>query len=156
MDIENSYELEEDDDTLYNRLQNENDEYLELFESDMLEKGLSEKKIRRHIGNVEFYLNSFLLYGDPVPMNQGCGIIDQFLGDFFIRKCMWSTPGTIKSTAASIKKFYKCMADKSLIAKEEYTLLCGIIKDNMEEWQDNCSIYNDPDEDNPFLIPDFF
>ncbi len=40
--------------------------------------------------------------------------INDFLGEFFIRKCMWSTPGTIKRTAASIKKFYKFMPDPLL------------------------------------------
>ena len=32
-------------------------------------------------------------------------------GYFFIRRCMCSTPSTVKGTAASIKKFYKCMLD---------------------------------------------
>ena len=89
-------------------------------------------------------------------MKHGCGMVDAFLGEFFIRKCMWSTPGTIKSTAASIKKFYKCMVEKNLVEKDAYTLLCEVIRDNMEEWQVRCSFYNDPDEINPFSIPDFF
>lgn len=156
MDTENNYNYEEDEDNLYEKLQKENEEYVKIFESDLLEKGLSAKTVNRHINNIDFYLNHFLLYGDLIPMKHGCGMVDAFLGEFFIRKCMWSTPGTIKSTAASIKKFYKCMVEKNLVEKDEYALLCEVIRDNMEEWQDRCSFYNDPDEINPFSIPDFF
>ena len=30
-------------------------------------------------------------------------MLGDFLGDYFIRKCMWSTPSTVKTTAASIR-----------------------------------------------------
>ena len=75
-----------------------------------------------------------------------------FFGDFFIRKCMWSTPASIKSTAASLKKFYKCMLQHGYIDKESYDYLCFDIKENMEDWQEECAIYNDPDEPNPFYM----
>ena len=65
---------------------------------------------------------------------------------------MWSTPSTIKSTAASIKKFYKCMMEHGFIKKSDYDDLCDEIKENMEFWQEDCAAYNDPDADNPFDI----
>ena len=84
-------------------------------------------------------------------MDKGVSGLDMFLGWFFIRKCMWSTPGTIKSTAASIKKFYKCMPDNK-IDEKDYKLLCDDIKENMEEWQYDCAMYNDLDAPNPFAL----
>ena len=78
------------------------------------------------------------------------GKIDEFLGEFFIRKCMWSTPATIKSTAASIKKFYKCMLDHGKIEKGDYKFFCETVKVGMEDWQALCAQYNDPEEENPF------
>ena len=63
---------------------------------------------------------------------------------------MWSTPSTIKSTAASIKKFYKCMLDHEKIKKVEFDYLRSEIKENMEQWQADCAMYNDPDAENPF------
>lgn len=85
-------------------------------------------------------------------MEDGVWKIDDFLGFFFIRKCMWSTPGTIKSTAASIKKFYKSMLNHGKIDKEDYDHLCFQIKKGMVQWQTDCALYNDPDEPNPFDI----
>ena len=85
-------------------------------------------------------------------IDQGIYEIGNFLGEFFIRKCMWSTPATIKSTATSIKKFYKSMLDHKNIEKEDYDVLCCIIKENMDTWQSLCATYNDPDEENPFFF----
>ncbi len=65
---------------------------------------------------------------------------------------MWSTPGTIKSTAASIKKFYKCMLDHEMIQKSDFECLSETIKERMPIWQADCASYNDPDADNPFDI----
>ena len=79
-------------------------------------------------------------------------MIDDFLGYFFIRKCVWSTPATIKSTAASIKKFYKCMMEHGKIPKEDYERFCIEIRMGMEEWQNDCAIYNDPDAEDSFMM----
>ena len=137
----------------YDEIRAKNNEYLELFEHALIADGLKGSTIKRHLSNINFYINDFLLYEEPLTMDYGMGKIDSFLGNFFIRKCMWSTPGTIKSTAASIKKFYKCMMDCGIVKKKDYEFLCSEIKDRMEIWQTDCAIYNDPDEPNPF---DFF
>ena len=132
------------------RIRKDNGELLSLFEDDLTNAGLSSKTIRRHLSNVDFYINEYLLREEPLTIEYGTAKLDTFLGDFFIRKCMWSTPASIKSTAASIKKFYKCMLDHSKLDKKYYDCLCDDIKENLEQWQDECAIYNDPDTPNPF------
>ena len=121
----------------------ENGKYLNIFEADLKEAGLKPKTIKNHLFNVDFYINEFLLRMEPLEMQEGCGYeIDGFLGDFFIRKCMWSTPATIKSTAASIKKFYKSMHEHGHVDQDSYRELCDEIKDSMEIWQEECEAYN--------------
>lgn len=124
---------------------------LDLFKDDLIQSGLKDKTISRHLSNVEFYINEFLLYRDAYPMEEGLNMLDDYLGDFYIRKCLWSTPGNIKSTAASIKKFYKSMLAHGEIDKAGYHDLCSLIKDSMEVWQTDCAIYNDPESTNPFF-----
>ena len=131
-------------------IRQENAALLEEFKNHLASKGLSQKTINCHMSNVDFYINDYLLYDDVRTMADGVSRVDDFLGYFFIRKCMWSTPGTIKSTAASIKKFYQCMADNGRILKADYNYLCDVIKDNMPEWQLDCEQYNDPDSPSPF------
>lgn len=123
---------------------------LDLFKDDLIQSGLKDKTISRHLSNVEFYINEFLLYRDAYPMEEGLNMLDDYLGNFYIRKCLWSTPGNIKSTATSIKKFYKSMVDHGEIDKEGYYDLCSLIKDSMDIWQMDCAIYNDPESPNPF------
>ncbi len=132
------------------KIRQTNEELLTLFEEELQDSGLSAKTVRRHLSNAEFYINEYLLREEPRPMEDGITELDMFLGFFFIRKCMWSTPGTIKSTAASIKKFYKCMLNHGKISKDDYAYLCDDIKENMEQWQTDCAVYNDPDAPNPF------
>ena len=132
------------------KIRQTNEELLALFEEELQNSGLSAKTVRRHLSNADFYINEYLLREEPRPMEDGITELDMFLGFFFIRKCMWSTPGTIKSTAASIKKFYKCMMNHGKISKDDYVYLCDDIKENMEQWQTDCAAYNAPDAPNPF------
>lgn len=135
------------------KVQEKNEEYLDLFEMELKKSGLSEKTVLRHLRNVDFYINTYLLREEPRPMEDGTRFIDFFLEDFFIRKCLWSTPGNIKTNAASIKKFYKCMLDNKKIKKSSYDYLCNDIKENLITWQINCEIYNDLDAPSPFFCP---
>lgn len=124
-----------------------NDEFLNLFRQDLEKHGLKEKSIEGHLENVDFYINDYLPHYEVYPMEEGCSYqIMGFLGDFFIRKCCWSTPNSIKNYAKSIKKFYKCMVENEFVSKEDYKVLTSIIKDEMENWQKRCEAYNNGDE----------
>ena len=131
-----------------------NEEFLKLFSDDLKEAGLADKTIRRHVNNAEFYLNTYLDREDVLPMEEGASgyRLSNFLGYFFIRKCMWSTPASVKSTAASLKKFYKCMLQHGKITQEQHDDVTDTIKFQMDEWQEDCARYNDPGAANPFNI----
>lgn len=125
-----------------NRIRKENEEYLRIFEEDLEAKGLKPKTISNHISNVAFYINEYLLREEPREMEDGCYATSMFFSWFFIRKCMWSTPATIKSTAASFKKFYKSMLEHGKIDKSSYEDLLETIKEEMNDWCDECESYN--------------
>lgn len=123
--------------------QEKNNSYLGIFERDLMEAGLTHKTISNHVSNVDFYINDYLLREVPFEIQEGCGRkLVMFLGYFFIHKCMWSTPGTIKTTAASIKKFYRCMNEHGYVSKVKYNYLCTVIKKNMEIWKEDCAKFN--------------
>jgi len=128
-----------------------NEKFLNEFASWLEEKNLSPKTIRNHVSNADLYLNNYLVYYEDEPMESGCSIkVDDFLGDWFIRKCMWSTAYSVKTTAASLKKFYQCMTERNHVEKKDYKILCDIIKDNMEYWINAVNRYNDFDEEDWF------
>ena len=111
-----------------------NKSHIVIFEKWLQSRNLSEKTIRGHVNNVDFYINHYLSYYEPQTVDMGCYCIDGFLGEFFIRKAMWSTRPQIKANAASIKKFYKCMLENGIVEKEDYSHLCEDIQDGMDEW----------------------
>ena len=121
-----------------------NHEYLLLFQEDLENAGLKDKTIYNHLSNASLFINDFLIYHMDATMKEGVTMLGDFLGDFFIRKCMWSTPATVKTTAASLKKFYKSMADHGKIEKKDYDYVCRDIKESMEYWQECCAEYNNP------------
>ncbi len=133
-----------------------NQQYLDQFKKWLQKKGLVEKTIKQHLSNADFYLNDYLTYYDFHKMQDGTKMIDDFLGDWFIRKCMWSTAATVKSTAASLKKFYQCMMELGYVKKEDYKELCDEIKESMEYWVDSVERYNSPDFDDEFDFMDLF
>lgn len=141
-----------------NEIQKRNEIYLEEFEKDLLRAGLKEKTIRRHLRNVDFYLNIFLVREEPLEMESGTSsyYIDDFHGYFLICKCSWSTPTTIRSSIASIKKFYKSMLERGRIKKTDYEMVIEAIKENKEIWIKDCKAYNDPNSPNPFNLFDIF
>ncbi|NLC03038.1 MAG: recombinase [Tissierellia bacterium] len=137
-----------------NEIRMRNEIYLEELQKDLLNSGLKEKTIRRHIRNVDFYINTYLLMEEPLEMISGTEdfYMDGFLGNFFIRKCMWSTPSTIKSNAVSIKKFYKSMLNRGYIDKSDYDEVTDTIMFNMDSWLEDCESFNDPYSPNPFYF----
>ena len=72
-------------------IQKTNNRLLQLFEEALVKSGLKEKTINRHLSNVDFFLNEFLIRAGALPMEEGISMLDEYLGNFFIRKCMWST-----------------------------------------------------------------
>ncbi len=119
--------------------------FLAYFKEWLIQKGLTSKTIHKHLDNVEFYINDFLNYYEVTKMEDGIYSIDEFLGDWFIRKCLWSSENSIKTTAASLKKFYQCMCEKEYVSEEAYEYFCDAIKQNMESYLEQMAAYeNEP------------
>ena len=94
----------------YQKLETENQKLLELFKQWLKAQNLSSKTIRNHLFNAELFINEYLIYHQLVNPIEGISFIEDFMEDFFVRKCMWSNASSVKSTAASLKKFYQCLA----------------------------------------------
>ena len=119
------------------RIRKENEALLKEFTTWLTDAGLVNKTIKSHIGNVEFYINDYLLYADIIEAKDGALEIGGFLGDWFIRKAAWSSRANIKSSAASFKKFYTFLFEKGDISKEELKDMKALIKEEMPDWLDN-------------------
>ena len=61
---------DEDYERLCEKILQENETFLNLFETELFKSGLSEKTVYRHLRNVDFYINIFLLHEGPFPMTE--------------------------------------------------------------------------------------
>ncbi len=111
---------------------------------------LSEKVVNAHRQNIDFYINEYLLYEDALEAKDGVDHISWFLGDWFIRKAMWSTQTSIKENAASLKKFYAFMHERCLVSAEDLVELKQTVKEQMPEWLETVRDYNKPRIDDPW------
>jgi len=73
------------------RIRKENENLLIDFKKWLSGKKLSKKTIDKHVSNVDFYINDFLLYEDAIEAADGVSSMGMFLGYWFIRKAMWSS-----------------------------------------------------------------
>jgi len=120
---------------------------LERFEKYLKNKKLTQSTIDKHIGNIDFFINDFLLYYEPVAAKDGSSQVGYFLGDWFIRKAMWASVSSVKGNIASIKKFYQFMFETGEIEKDDFVELQEEIRENKDSWLENLRRYDDPDID---------
>ena len=89
-----------------------NHEYLLLFQEDLENAA---KNIYNHLSNADLFISDFLGYPQMY-------VVYSF---------------TFKTTATSLKKFYKSMAEHGKIEKKDYDHVCHDIKES-------CESYNNP------------
>lgn len=111
-----------------------NEKYIKEFEEWLNEKGLVKKTIRRHLSNVDLYINDYLNYYDVTKVEDGISSVHSFLDGWFIEKCLWASKNSIKEMAASIKKFYQYMSENNYVSVADYKNMCYFIKENMDEF----------------------
>jgi site-specific recombinase XerD len=129
------------------RLRKDNGKLLQAFAEWLQSKGLSLSTVRKHRYNIDFYINHYLLAYEALEPAVGVSDVGMFLGDWFIRKAMWSNQAAIKSNAASLKKFYAFMHENGLVDKSELDGLNSEIKEGMPDWLETMERYANPDFD---------
>ena len=119
----------------------ENRALLDKFKQWLTGKDLKTKTIKNHMGNVDFYINEYLLSYGPItrPENGVSGIIDFFEG-WFPRKALWANPTNVKSMAASLKKFYQFLFEQGMVEKEDIQDLKEEIKASLPDWMEAAEI----------------
>lgn len=133
------YEDEHDGIKSYNK------NLLAEFREYLTKKELTPRTIEKHLQNVDFYINVFLLYYEEQDARDGVSQISMYLGFWFIKKGPWCSISAINENASSLKKFYQFMLEKGEITKEEFTELKETIKEEKPEWIATMERYLDED-----------
>ncbi|MGN1405180.1 MAG: hypothetical protein ACI4WM_02835 [Erysipelotrichaceae bacterium] len=112
------------------RIEEENRKYIEMFEKSL--EGLSPKAIKRHVRNVERYLED-ALWCEEKDVREATEFIMEFIGYRLIHK-FYASKSEVREYLGSIKKFYKCMLNNEVIDKERFDDLMDTIKFNKDIW----------------------
>lgn len=126
-----------DYDEEFKRVEENNNKLLLIFENSL--KGLADKTIKNHLTNASLFLNDYFYREGLENPQEGAEYIDSFF-DFFVRKCLWSSPYTVKQLAASIKKFYKCMYQNKIVDSDALDEVLTAISWGLEEWMEDSDI----------------
>lgn len=101
----------EDHETKCEKEAERNQKFLDIFEKDMIEEGLSKRRRKNHLSNVDCYLNDYAMnYCYYASMEEALDEISGFLTYHIPEKYIGSIKNIVQENATSLRKFYKCMA----------------------------------------------
>jgi len=114
-----------------------NQPLLEAFQAWLEESGLSEKTVRSHVENIDFF-TEYLVYYEPLNRLDQATDSDvfSFLSDWFPRKAMWASVSSVKSYLASFKKFFMWMGEAGHVSQETVAEVIEVLKEGREEFID--------------------
>lgn len=129
------------------KAEKQNNILIDKFQEHLSSKSLKTKTIQSHLDNIDFFANSFLLRYEIIPVEKGADDIGEYLGDYFIRKAMWSTKASIIENIASFKKFYTFLNEIGKVSDEDLFEMKLMIKEEKATWIERVEKYNDIDDD---------
>ena len=88
------------------KIEKQHEELLNIFKEDL--SNLSDKTIKKHIQNVDFFINEYLLNRNNANYEEVNNEVDLFFRDFFIRKCSVVHSIIFVIIAASGEKRHAC------------------------------------------------
>ncbi|MBM9614237.1 plasmid pRiA4b ORF-3 family protein [Desulfobulbus rhabdoformis] len=144
---EDAWEYDEDREEQGDVLRKKNAPLLQQFEGYLAAKSLSRKTINKHVSNIDFYINEFLLYEESIEPPAGVEHVSSFLGFWFIRKALWASVASIKENITSLKHFYTFMESVGNVSQEDLDFMKEEIKSNKKEWFETVERYDDPNVD---------
>lgn len=133
------------------RIREQNAVLFESFREWLGRHDMSGSKIRLHVRNADLYINNYLLYEDVVEAANGISSVGMFLGYWYIRKVS-SGESSIRSQAASVKKFYQFMLEQGLVLEDSVNCLNQEIESGMPGWLGRMSRYNDESITDPDVV----
>ncbi len=99
----------------YEEIQKENTQLLRTFEEYLIQKNLSKKTIKRHINDVELYINDYLAIDEEASPQE----IDGYTLEVFFRWCIdkwiFNTVSELLSMITSVDIFYEYLYGNKLI-----------------------------------------
>lgn len=112
-------------------IQEANQKLLDSFIHSLGRLSTDTKKV--HLGNLDLFLNEYLLDNHPVPAEQAISLAVPFM-DYFLVSTPGATPALVRSMASSLRKFYQFLAETGRIDPADYENLHQTIRNSLPRW----------------------
>ena len=103
------------------------------FENWLIEKGVGAKTIKRHISNISFFANQYLLRYEIKLIHENPNETINFLEGYFVDKCMWANKESMKNYISSFNKVYTYFNEQGLISDTSLQIMKSELKENKGE-----------------------
>lgn len=107
--------------------------HLKEFQHYLDDQGLARRTKSEHFENVLFFALQYLMprYLDPV---QGLDEVERYLGDWLVNSCEYTSKTFLRSSATSLNKFYKFMADSGYVSPERQQEVQRSVRKHLPQW----------------------
>jgi site-specific recombinase XerD len=112
-----------------------NQPLLDDFEAWLEQSGLSEKTVKTHVSNIDFFTN-YLVYYEPLnKLDEATDSdVNWFLADWFPRKALWASVTSVKSYLTSFRKFFRWMGETGRVSPETVADVLVTLKEDRGEF----------------------
>jgi hypothetical protein len=136
---------EEDYEEMAARLTKANEEHLAHLTNDLiLKKKMGKKKAHEHADRLRFFGNDYLLNYVKEDLVEGVSSFPSFVGDWFIRKCMWSDARAVKANVESFRLWLRFLGEEKKLLQKDLIELHKGLEQNLETWCLRARCYVDP------------
>ena len=127
----------EDDETEFSNIEADNNAILKDFKQYLArEKGFKKTTVNRHLQNMDFFAYNYLLNYEWKPLAEVDDFdVEDYLGTWYIRKCINPLRRDIKSMLTSFKKFFIYMHHREKIDDEQLEAFRYACKDPMRYYR---------------------
>jgi hypothetical protein len=110
---------------------------LSEFQKSLEKAGLSKKKVKSHVDNIDFF-TEYLMYYEPLTRLDEAdeGDVSSFLLDWFPHKAMWASVSSTRTYLTSFKKFFQWMGETQRTSPEIVDDVLTTIKEDRQDFLD--------------------
>ncbi len=139
---------EEEYEDIVARVEAANEELLGHFINVLiLEKGVGKRKAHQYADDLRFFGNEYLLDYGGDNLLEGLSSFPSFVGDWFIRKCMWSDEVTLGRNVEAFGLFLRIQMEWGKIKQDEVNAWDDRCQKDLELWCLRVKVYNSPEMD---------
>lgn len=117
------------------QVENANYELLALFETWLMEHGLSHATRVRHLQTMDLFLNSYLMDIGPMAPDEGIFKLDEFFVQWLPKATPWVSLSAVQGMLPALKKFAVCLNQQGLLAQEDLQDFLALIKARRKDWE---------------------